>query len=223
MLLRKSLAGKHPPGNRGVCFEEKCSVCDGRKETCQGGMWWMQRPLAGGGTSVWSTMTRAPFIFIYSPGIIEHNAGLNKREAVRSTSMCSPGPYWTAPDLDWTRSSVHWNTRNSAERSTITIDATAEEHIESEGLALQWVTDKCGNRYYVVDNPDSGNDPQVTELLEKIGDMVVGLNGCRDEMMEQIRKAALKPESARPLQTKQRRKQRIKKKEHRKCAWQRKG
>lgn len=55
-------------------------------------------------------------------------------------------------------------------------DKTVEEHIESEGGPLCKLLEKCGNRYHVVDNQD-GTQDQVTELLEKMEEMVAG-NSC---------------------------------------------
>uniref|UniRef100_A0A3B1K9F5 AIG1-type G domain-containing protein n=1 Tax=Astyanax mexicanus TaxID=7994 RepID=A0A3B1K9F5_ASTMX len=52
-------------------------------------------------------------------------------------------------------------------------DLTIEEHIESEGEALQWVIDKCENRYHVFNNEERENRLQVTELFQKIDEMIV--------------------------------------------------
>ncbi|XP_035510517.1 GTPase IMAP family member 8-like [Morone saxatilis] len=50
---------------------------------------------------------------------------------------------------------------------------TVEERIESEE-GLQWLMDKCGNMYHVLDNTNHGDETQVTELLEKIEEMWAG-------------------------------------------------
>ncbi|KAG7999392.1 GTPase IMAP family member 8, partial [Nibea albiflora] len=52
-------------------------------------------------------------------------------------------------------------------------DKTIEQHIESEGRPLRWLIEKCGNRYHVFNNK-SVTDDQVTELLEKMEEMVAG-------------------------------------------------
>ncbi|XP_026082732.1 GTPase IMAP family member 8-like isoform X1 [Carassius auratus] len=53
-------------------------------------------------------------------------------------------------------------------------DTSIELFIESEGEALQWIIDKCGNRYHVFNNRNTDDGNQVTELFEKIEEMVAG-------------------------------------------------
>ncbi|KAL0201154.1 hypothetical protein M9458_004341, partial [Cirrhinus mrigala] len=45
---------------------------------------------------------------------------------------------------------------------------TIEEHIESEGEALQMLINKCGNRYHILNNMQWDDREQVRELMEKV-------------------------------------------------------
>lgn len=51
-------------------------------------------------------------------------------------------------------------------------DMTIEQHIESEGKDLQVLVEKCENRYHVFNNEKRESRAQVTELLQKIKEMV---------------------------------------------------
>ncbi|XP_031425713.1 GTPase IMAP family member 9-like [Clupea harengus] len=118
----------------------------------------------------------------------------DKEEIVLSVSLCPPGPHAVllVTNVNWSftekeRRAVQEHLELLGERvwsHTIVLftygdrlrNTTIEQHIEREGKALQWVVEKCGNRYHVVDNK-KGDGGQVTELLEKIEEMVAG-NSC---------------------------------------------
>ena len=55
-------------------------------------------------------------------------------------------------------------------------DRSIEQLIEAGGEDLRWLLDKCGNRYHVFNN-EKRDDTQVTQLLEKIDQMVSGNRG----------------------------------------------
>ncbi|MBN3314570.1 GIMA8 GTPase, partial [Atractosteus spatula] len=115
-----------------------------------------------------------------------------RQEVVYSVSLCPPGPHALLlvinldSDTDWR--SVKERLELLSERvwrHTIVLftwgdrlrPITIEQHIERRGKELQWVVEKCGNRYHVLNNKNSGDCTQVTELLEKIEDMVAGNYG----------------------------------------------
>ena len=120
----------------------------------------------------------------------------DKQEIVLSVSLCPPGPHAVllVINVNWSftethRRAVQEHLELLGERvwsHTIVLftygdwlgNTTIEQHIEREGKALQWVVEKCGNRYHVVENNKSDGG-QVTELLEKIEEMVAGNRGER--------------------------------------------
>ncbi|XP_067108151.1 GTPase IMAP family member 9-like [Osmerus mordax] len=126
---------------------------------------------------------------------VESTTELVKQEIVRSVSLCPPGPHTLLLviklDVSFTeedRRSVEGHLQLLSERvwsHTIVLftrgdclgDTTIEQHIETEGKALQWLVEKCGNRYHVLNNENRGDDTQVTELLDKTEEMVAANSG----------------------------------------------
>lgn len=114
---------------------------------------------------------------------------ITKKQIILSTSLCPPHAVLVVVGLD---SSFTELQRKSIQdhlelldkhiwRHTIVLftygdwlrDATIEQHILIEGESLQWLTEKCGNRYHVFNNKNKREDEQRRELLEKIDEMVV--------------------------------------------------
>ncbi|XP_008280206.1 GTPase IMAP family member 8-like isoform X2 [Stegastes partitus] len=56
-------------------------------------------------------------------------------------------------------------------------DQSVEEHIEREHRTLRWLVDKCENKYHAINNLKKADMTQVTELFEKIEEMVAGNSG----------------------------------------------
>ncbi|KAM9440438.1 GTPase IMAP family member 8-like isoform 2-T3 [Clarias gariepinus] len=61
-------------------------------------------------------------------------------------------------------------------------DTTIEHYIEREGEDLQWLVERCANRYHVFNNTKRDDGSQVTQLLEKIEEMVAGNGDCNLEI-----------------------------------------
>ncbi|XP_063073821.1 GTPase IMAP family member 8-like [Engraulis encrasicolus] len=125
---------------------------------------------------------------------VEQTPERDKGEIVLSVSLCPPGPHALLLVIRVSESFTETHRRAVQEHMellgervwshTIVLftygdwlgDTSIEQHIESEGAALQWVVEKCGNRYHVVDNEKSDGG-QVTELLDKIEEMVAVSSG----------------------------------------------
>ncbi|XP_076123331.1 uncharacterized protein LOC143103436 isoform X1 [Alosa pseudoharengus] len=77
-------------------------------------------------------------------------------------------------------------------------DTTIEQYIESEGESLHWLVEKCCNRYHVLKNENRTDVSQITDLLEKIEEMVAGNSSCHYEMdnkrLEEIKERMRKEE-----------------------------
>ncbi|KAJ8345948.1 hypothetical protein SKAU_G00301410 [Synaphobranchus kaupii] len=126
---------------------------------------------------------------------VNDTAELDKQEIVRSVSLCPPGPCALFLVIDVSSAFRDTHRRSAVEhlellservwRHTIVLftrgdwlgDTTIEQHIETEGRALQELIEKCGNRYHVLNNENRADGTQVTELLEKIEEMVARNRG----------------------------------------------
>ena len=138
------------------------------------------------------TVVEAPGWFETFP--VVNTPERDKQEIVLSVSLCPPGPHAVLLVIKVIKSFTETHRRAVQEHlellgervwsHTIVLftygdwlgNTTIEQHIEREGKALQWVVEKCGNRYHVVENKKSDGG-QVTELLEKIEEMVAGNRG----------------------------------------------
>ncbi|KAJ8254111.1 hypothetical protein COCON_G00207230 [Conger conger] len=121
---------------------------------------------------------------------VKDTAELDKQEIGHSVSLCPPGPcalflviYVSSAfrgtemrsaveHLELLSERVWRHTVVLFTRGDWLVDTPIEQHIETEGRALQELIEKCGNRYHVLNNKNRADGTQVTELLEKIEEMV---------------------------------------------------
>ncbi|CAL9692969.1 unnamed protein product [Knipowitschia caucasica] len=114
----------------------------------------------------------------------------DKREMVLSLSLCPPGPHAFLLVIRVDRAFTDTYRRAIEEHVEVISDriwnrlivlftfgdwlgsTTTEQYIESEGKPLQWVVDRCDNRYHILNNKTKGDGFQVRELLGKIEEMV---------------------------------------------------
>lgn len=134
----------------------------------------------------------------------QDSTAFDKQEIVNSVYSCPPGPHAFVLVVRVDRSFTEIYRRAIEEhlklvskeiwRHTILLftfgdwlgDTTIEQHIESEGKALQWLVERCGDRYHVLNNKSSGNGFQIAELLEKIEDMIAETGLSHFEIDESI-------------------------------------
>ncbi|KAJ8361837.1 hypothetical protein AAFF_G00418540, partial [Aldrovandia affinis] len=187
VLLGRKRSGKSSAGNTILGREEfECGIRTAQCVKRQG-------EVAGRQVTVVDT---PGWMYFY----VQSTRELDKQEIVRSVSLCPPGPYALFLVINVSSSYTELHRRSVEEhlellservwRHTIVLftrgdwlgDTTIEQHIETEGKALQWLVEKCGNRYHVLNNMNKADGTQVTELLEKIEEMVAGHGGCHYEM-----------------------------------------
>ncbi|KAG7462132.1 hypothetical protein MATL_G00199320 [Megalops atlanticus] len=139
-----------------------------------------------------------------------------RQEVLRSVFLCPPGPHALllvigvdthiakAPvrehlellgDEVWRHALVLF-TRGDKLREGVTI----QQHVQRAENA-QWLVDRCGNRYHVIDSTDLSNAAQVTELLEKVEAMVAANGGEPFLPMTQDIKQLIRQKEAKFKQT----------------------
>ncbi|KAI7790586.1 putative GTPase IMAP family member 8-like [Triplophysa rosa] len=148
------------------------------------------------------TVIEAPGWWIDVP--VDQSPELLKQEILLSVSLCPPGPhvvllviradYRFKEDerkvfqayVDLLGERVWSHTIVLFTCGDFLGDTSIEQHIESEGEDLQWLVEKCGNRYHVLNNNNSSDDTQIKHLLEKIEETVMKNNGCCFEILQQV-------------------------------------
>ncbi|KTF71192.1 hypothetical protein cypCar_00048633, partial [Cyprinus carpio] len=148
------------------------------------------------------TVIEAPGWWMNEP--VEESPELLKQEIVLSVSLCPPGAHAVLLIIrvdtrfkETERKALQGHLDLLGERvwsHTIVLftcgdsllDTSIEQHIESEGEDLQWLLDKCGNRYHVLNNQNRSDDTQIKELLEKIDETVAQNNGFHFQIDRKI-------------------------------------
>ncbi|KAM7371685.1 hypothetical protein PAMP_008900 [Pampus punctatissimus] len=119
----------------------------------------------------------------------------DQREILLSPSLCPPGPHVFLLVIRVDRAFTETYRRAVQEHLEMISEhiwsrvivlfsfgdwlegTTAEKYIESEGEPLQWLVERCNNRYHVLNNKMKGDGFQMRELIGKIEEMVAGSDG----------------------------------------------
>lgn len=126
-----------------------------------------------------------------------------KQDIMLSATRCPPGPHvlLVLVRLDTSFTENRWAMEGHLQlfgenvwRCTMVLftcgdvlqETTIEQFIESEGEALQWLVQKCNNRYHVFNNNRKDDRSQVFELLEKLDEVVSSNGGGHFEMDQMI-------------------------------------
>uniref|UniRef100_A0A671LA70 AIG1-type G domain-containing protein n=1 Tax=Sinocyclocheilus anshuiensis TaxID=1608454 RepID=A0A671LA70_9TELE len=119
--------------------------------------------------------------------LVEFSSELLKQEIVLSVSLFKENERKVLQGhLDLLGERVWSHTIVLFTRGDSLLDTSIEQHIESEGQDLQWLLDKCGNRYHVLHYQNRSDHTQIKELLEKIEETVAQNNSCHFEIDRNI-------------------------------------
>ena len=138
------------------------------------------------------TVVDSPGWFYNSP--LQNTSEMDKLEIQNSVSLCPPGLHAAVVTVSLDRAFTKAQRVAVEEHMTLLSqsvwshaivlfnhgdclgDTSIEQHIEAEGEDLRWLVARCGNRYHVFNNQKT-DDTQVTELLQKMEEMVTGSRG----------------------------------------------
>ncbi|XP_040919060.1 GTPase IMAP family member 8 [Toxotes jaculatrix] len=152
----------------------------------------------------------------------------DQRELVLSLSLCPPGPHVFLLVIRVDRAFTETYRRAAQEHLQLISEriwsrvivlfafgdwlggTTTERHIESEGEPLQWLVERCGNRYHVLNNKTKGDGFQVRELVGKIEELLAGDNTYQ---YYEIEKKAMEQMEVKMRREKERAMERLMKKE----------
>ncbi|KAJ8279820.1 hypothetical protein COCON_G00068860 [Conger conger] len=198
----KSLTGNTILGREDFRLERAAEFCVKRETEVSG------RPVVVVDTPGWFSSQDTPAVY--------------QQEIVRGASMCPPGPHaflLVVPvgmftEVDRARVEEHlalfgenvWShTLVVFTWAEVLRTIPIERHIRREGRDLQWVVERCKNRFCVINNNIFGEHPQVPRLLEKVEEMVAeegGLYvpGTVEKKPEQNQKVVERDLGARPKQ-----------------------
>ncbi|CAL8292294.1 unnamed protein product [Lota lota] len=117
-----------------------------------------------------------------------------QQEILKGASMCPPGPHafllvipvGMFSDVDRGRIQEHmalfgeraWqHTLVVFTWSEVLKDISIERYIRREGRDLKWVLERCGKRFFVINNNIWGEHPQLGQLLEAVEKLVAEVGG----------------------------------------------
>lgn len=158
----------------------------------------------------------------------DESSVFDRREMVLSLSLCPPGPHafllvirvdraFTETYRRATQGHLQLISDHIWSRTIVLFSfgdwlggTTTEQYIESEGEPLQWLIERCGNRYHVQNNKTKGDGFQVREFIGKIEEM---LSGCDSGCYYEIERKVMEQLQREMRREKERAKERLMKKE----------
>uniref|UniRef100_A0A3P9KPQ1 Si:ch211-214j24.15 n=1 Tax=Oryzias latipes TaxID=8090 RepID=A0A3P9KPQ1_ORYLA len=158
----------------------------------------------------------------------DESSHFDQREMVLSPSLCPPGPHVFLLTIRVDRAFTETHRRSVQEHVELISEhiwsrvillftfgdwlgaTTTEQYIESEGTPLQWLVDRCSDRYHVLNSRTKGEGFQVRELIGKIEET---MSGCCSSWHYEIEMKVLQEVERRMKREAERVRKRLMKKE----------